>query len=149
MMKRKSDTGNGLNIFQQTPGKTDTKRRAEIFLTFSGNCRSALLHYQKCFGGTVSFQTFSRRLTELLTEPVICGSLISNTVIIHGSDLVADEGRIIGNCIAIYLKFNSRSQRKNLIDMLTERKKDLPETALSNKLVEITDAFGTRWILGT
>lgn len=149
MMKRKSESGDRNSaVIQQTAKSIQNSLRAEIFLTFSGNCKSALIHYRECFGGTVSFQTFGRKLKGFATSPVVCGTLLSDTVVIHGSDLVPDEGRTIGNYIGLFLKCRTNAQRKSIIAKLTDGKNIPAREIQPASLVEISDVFGTRWILG-
>ena len=71
-----------------------------VFITFSGNCRKALTFYQGCFGGTLRLETFGEALDGYPETPVISGSLVSDRVVIHGSDLVHNEGRTLGNYIS-------------------------------------------------
>lgn len=118
-----------------------------IFLTFSGNCKEALTFYQSCFGGTMQLEVFDQHLQGYTSMPVIKGSLIADTITIHASDLVHNEGRILGNYMAIFMAFKNVDARTALIQKLQVNPK-LPrakndETAL----IEITDAFDVRWIL--
>jgi len=114
-----------------------------VFITFAGNCRKALTCYQACFGGTLRFETLELKgYTEI---PVVSGSLVSDSIIIHGSDLVSDEGRIPGNYMAVFLHCKTAEERQALIQKLQGNKKMNYD---EQKLVEITDAFDVRWILG-
>ena len=126
------------------------KVTSAVFITFSGNCIKALRFYQSCFGGTLQFETFGKELLQIYTEtPVVSGSLVSNTIIIHGSDLVHEEGRKIGNYMSVFLHFKTSNDRKVLIEKLADNKKDLPgKREDDQKLIEITDAFDVRWLLG-
>ncbi|HEY1010833.1 MAG: glyoxalase [Daejeonella sp.] len=120
-----------------------------VFITFSGNCRKALSFYQDCFGGTLHFETFDEELRGYTETPVVCGSLFSDHIVIHGSDLVHNEGRKIGNYLSVFLPCENANTRRALITKLRPGHKDLP--AMHNdeqKLVEITDAFDVRWVLG-
>jgi uncharacterized glyoxalase superfamily protein PhnB len=121
-----------------------------IFITFSGNCIKALRFYQSCFGGTLQFETFGKELLHVYTEaPVISGSLVSDRIIIHGSDLVHEEGRKIGNYMSIFLHCKTSSDRKVLIEKLESHKKNhFNKYEDDQKLIEITDAFDVRWLLG-
>ena len=78
------------------------KVKSAIFITFPGNCKMALTFYQSCFGGKLIFETIESPGLPVL--PVICGSLVSDNLVIHGSDLVHDEGRIPGNYMAVFLQ---------------------------------------------
>lgn len=128
---------------------TGGKVVSAIFITFSGNCRKALTFYQACFGGTLRFETFEGLLEGYTEVPVVSGSLISENIIIHGSDLVHNEGRTLGNYLSIYLHCKNTYDREVLIEKLSSNKSDFfAEHDDDQKLVEVTDAFDVRWILG-
>ncbi len=118
-----------------------------VFLTFSGNCKEALTFYQTCFGGSLRFEMFEKQLPGYTEMPVVSGSLISDTIVMHGSDLVHQEGRILGNHMAIFMQCADMETRKTLLKKLEPNKK-IPFTGNDDeKLIEITDAFDIRWIL--
>src|SRR4051794_10531243 len=94
---------------------TSGKLVSAIFITFSGNCRRAFTFYQTCFGGTLQFETFEKELQGYTEIPVVSGSLISDSIIILGSDLVHNEGRTLGNYISIFLHCKNTYDRKELI----------------------------------
>jgi len=120
-----------------------------VFITFSGNCKKALSFYQTCFGGLVQFETFEKEVYGYPEMPVVSGSLISDRIIIHGSDLVHNEGRKLGNYISIFLYCKNAADRKDLLEKLDPDKMNF---YLNNdddqKLIEVTDVFDVRWILG-
>ncbi|WP_026464660.1 glyoxalase [Adhaeribacter aquaticus] len=118
------------------------------FITFSGNCKKALSFYQSCFGGRLQFETFEEELHGYAEMPVVSGSLVSDRVIIHGSDLVHNEGRKLGNYISIFLYCKNTYDRKELIKKLEFDKKNLiAKNSDDQKLIEVTDAFDVGWIL--
>ena len=119
-----------------------------IFITFAGNCKKALTFYQTCFGGTLHFETFDKELPGYKEKPVISGSLVADNIVIHGSDLVHNEGRKIGNYISVFLPFKNADDRKLLIDKLRGNSLLSTSNDKEQKLVEITDAFDVRWVLG-
>lgn len=120
-----------------------------IFITFSGNCKKALNFYQTCFGGLLQFETFAKGVNGYPEMPVVSGSLVSDKIIIHGSDLVHNEGRKLGNYMAIFLHCKNTYDRKELIEKLKADKKDAFVNRDDNqKLIEVTDAFDVKWILG-
>jgi len=120
------------------------KRVSAVFITFSGNCRKALTCYQACFGGTLQFETFE--LEGYAEKPVISGSLVSDRIIIYGSDLVHNEGRIPGNHMAVFLFCKNADERQALIKKL---KPDLlPQSDDAPMLMEVIDEFDVRWVLG-
>lgn len=118
-----------------------------VFLTFSGNCKEALTFYQTCFGGTLRFETFEKVLHRYKDMPVVSGSLIADNIIIHGSDLVHNEGRILGNYMAIFIQCTNIDVRRTLIEKLEFNKKHFFAGNYDEKLIEITDAFDVRWVL--
>jgi PhnB protein len=125
------------------------KLRSAVFITFGGNCRKALTFYQCCFGGQLQFEDFGDKLPGAKELPVISGSLVSEQIIIHGSDLVHNEGRMLGNYIAIYLQFNNNADRKEFMAKVETGKQDvLTKMDDGTKLVELTDPFDVRWVLG-
>jgi PhnB protein len=122
--------------------------KSGIFITFSGNCKKALKFYQTCFGGTLDFETFDKELQGFKEKPVINGSLVAERIVIHGSDLVHNEGRKIGNYLAVFLPCENAAERKALIQKLGYPHEDLSAINYeAQNLIEITDAFNVRWML--
>jgi PhnB protein len=122
---------------------------SSVFITFPGNCKKALSFYQGCFGGKLHLQTFKKQANGFPEAPVVSGSLISDSVIIHGSDLVHSEGRKLGNYIAIYLQCRDTNERSALINKLeASTNNNAPADIQEQKLIEFTDAYDVRWILG-
>ncbi len=120
-----------------------------VFITFSGNCKKALTFYQACFGGTLHFETFDEELLGYTEKPVISGSLVSDNIVIHGSDLVHNEGRKIGNYLSIFLPCKNAGDRKVLIEKLGSDRRGLAARNYQEQsLIEVTDAFDVRWMLG-
>ena len=124
------------------------KIRSAFFITFNGNCKRALTLYQSCFGGKLVFEnlTPSMGLTEI---PVVSGCLVSEGIIIYGSDLGHDEGRRPGNHMAFYIHCSSVKERLSLIKKIDSCERYSTYEALGRqKLIEVTDAFGVVWIFG-
>jgi PhnB protein len=120
--------------------------KSAVFLTFSGNCKEALSFYQTCFGGTLQFEIFEKKLPGYTESPVVSGSLVADHVVIHGSDLVHNEGRVIGNYMAIFINCANADVRKALIQRMNGSK-DNAFTRNDDQLIELVDAFDVRWIL--
>lgn len=120
-----------------------------VFITFSGNCKKALRFYQTCFGGLLQFETFEKEIQGYTEMPVVSGSLVANRIIIHGSDLVHNEGRKLGNYLSIFLHCENMEDRKELIKKLSfDRKNPFVNHDNDQKLIEVIDAFDVRWMLG-
>ena len=126
---------------------TDRQFVSAIFITFSGNCKEALTYYQTCFGGNLYFEVFDKKLPGYANLPVVSGSLVADDITIYGSDLVHNEGRIVGNYMAIFLQCEDSHARQELIEKLEFDKKDIPARNYDQKLIEIVDAFDVRWAL--
>ncbi len=119
-----------------------------VFITFSGNCKKALTFYQSCFGGVLQVKSFEKEFPSN-KEIVVSGSLLAEGITIHGSDLVHNEGRKLGNYISVFLGCRDREQRRELIEKLTgTKKKPFDGNYDEQKLIELTDPFDVRWVLG-
>nr|WP_121271468.1 glyoxalase [Pedobacter schmidteae] len=120
-----------------------------IFITFSGNCKKALAFYQTCFGGLLQFETFEKEIEGYPEIPVVSGSLVSDRIIIYGSDLVHNEGRKLGNYMSIFLHCKNTIERKELVKKLEPGKKFFfVNNDDDQKLFEVIDVYGVRWVLG-
>ncbi len=119
-----------------------------IFITFSGNCRAALTFYQACFGGTLHFEMFDEPLQGYTEVPVVSATLISERIAIYGSDLVHNEGRKVGNYLAVFMPCVDIAEREELIARLTSWKNKKEDYATQHKFIEVTDLFNVRWVLG-
>jgi len=125
------------------------KLMSAIFITFSGNCKKALSFYQTCFGGLLQFEIFEKEIPGYVEMPVVRGSLTSDRIIIHGSDLVHNEGRKVGNYISIFLPCKNVQDRKDLIEKLEfDHQNSSVNNSDDQKLIEVIDAFDVRWLLG-
>lgn len=123
--------------------------KSAVFITFSGNCKKALCFYQSCFGGQLQFETFEKEMQGYAELPVVSGSLVTDRLIILGSDLVHNEGRKLGNYMSIFLPCKNTYDRSGLVKKLVFNQKHIATSyADDQKLIEITDAFDVRWILG-
>ena len=121
---------------------------SSIFLTFSGNCKSALTFYQSCFGGQLHFEMCDNVVGTNPKQLVISGCLRSDNIIIRGSDLVYDQGRVIGNYMAIYVQCASAQERNLIKNKILVGVNSDPIDHCVNKLIDIVDQFQVRWILG-
>lgn len=129
--------------------KHQARVTSAVFITFSGNCKTALTFYQHCFGGTLHFETFDKALEGFRDMPVVSGSLVSDRITIHGSDLVPNEGRKLGNYISVFLHCKDIADREMLIEKLEAGKRaPFQRRDGMQQLMEVCDAFDVRWVLG-
>jgi len=122
--------------------------RSGVFITFSGNCRRALTFYQSCFGGTLHFDRLDKKINGFSELPIVSASLTSPSVVIYGSDLVHDDGRKIGNYLSVFLPCTNVIDRGRLVTKLAAGRQAVLGNNETDQLVEVTDIFDVRWILG-
>lgn len=128
---------------------SNAKVKSAVFITFSGNCKKALLFYQTCFGGILQFVAFEEKLHPYKDIPIVIGSLLADEIVIYGSDLVHNEGRKLGNYISIFISCKDTQERRKLMQKLTRDKKYLFDNNYDNQeLIELSDTFDVRWVLG-
>lgn len=127
----------------------NVRAKSAVFITFSGNCKKALTFYQSCFGGTLHLQPFKTTLQAYKEIPIVSGSLLADTISIYGSDLVHEEGRRLGNYMAIFFACENKAERNGLIEKLAKNRNGFSEKNDEDQnLIELTDTFGVRWVLG-
>lgn len=118
-----------------------------VFITFAGNCREALTFYQTCFGGVLHFEMFDQKV-EGYGVPVVSGSLVSDHIVIHGSDFVHNEGRRVGNYLSIFVPCTDTGTRRLLMGRLAPLAKNNREEGRDEQnLIEVVDAFDVSWVL--
>ena len=122
--------------------------RSGVFITFSGNCRKALRFYQSCFGGSLHFDRLDKKINGFSELPIVSASLTSPSVVIYGSDLVHDDGRKIGNYLSVFLPCTNLVDRGRLVTKLAAGRQAVLGNNETDQLVEVTDIFDVRWILG-
>lgn len=123
------------------------------YLNFGGRCREAMIFYQECLGGDVTFQKVSEspmaaKLPSELGDRIMHGMLVSNHLRIMGSDLMTDAktGNTIGLCLICNTEEEIRRCFKNLA-MSGHVKTPLHQTFWGATYGEIIDRFGMNWML--
>lgn len=125
------------------------------YLSFSGNCREAMLFYQSCLGGELVFQTIgespmAEKMPAQMKELILQATLTHRNMVLMGSDMVSDEGLIHGNAVSLSLTCSSEEEIRKCYTMLSASGKathPLEVTfwgALSGDLI---DKYGNNWIL--
>jgi PhnB protein len=129
---------------------TEVKRAFVVFLTFSGQCRQALEHYQQCFGGELVLQTLGDaagcwKMDKRIRDVIVCATLTNDYFKLAASDLPDDAGVVIGNNISIMIECASNSERDRLSELLSDRKKTQRKNR--NKMISVVDRYHVNWIL--
>ena len=123
------------------------------YLTFSGNCREAMLFYQKCLGGELVLQTIgdsplAKQLPAKMKEFILHATLTKNELILMGSDMVAEGGLIKGNAVSI--NCSSEKEIKAFYNKLSaggNADHPLEDTFWGALFGDLTDKYGNHWLL--
>lgn len=139
----------------QPKRKPKAELRACPYLTFNGNCRQAMLYYQSCIGGRLSFQTLgstapAKRMQRKMKDCILQATLSKKGLVLLGTDMVPDEGLIRGNSVAILLHCSSeRSIKKYYKNLSAAGRASHPLSigAHGAWFGMLTDRFGHHWLL--
>lgn len=125
------------------------------YLTFNGNCREAMLFYQYCLGGQLSFQTIgasplSEKMPAAMRDCIVQAVLSNNGLVLMATDLVSDKGLIRGNAVSLTLSCSSEEEIQNCYAKLC--KGGAASHPLTNNFRgvlfgDLQDKYGNHWIL--
>ncbi|MGL5892622.1 MAG: VOC family protein, partial [Bacteroidia bacterium] len=95
-----------------------------IYLMFNGNCREAMLFYQQCLGGELSFQTIAdtpqaTHLPEKVKNYILHAALRKDDFEIAGTDMINDSGLVKGNAVSILLRCKSDKELRSYFKLLS------------------------------
>jgi hypothetical protein len=91
-------------------------------------------------------EDFTQSIGEYAEQPVIRAVLHAPKLTIQGSDLVYNEGRRVGNYIAVLVACKNHEERKDYISRLYDHENTRVITEHDDPLVEIIDRFDVRWM---
>ena len=125
------------------------------YLTFSGNCREAMTFYKKCLGGELELQTIGEspmadKMPAKMKDCILHSTLTKGTLIIMGSDMVADNGLVKGNAVSMMLNCSSEDEIKTSYANLSaggEATHPLENTFWGALFGDLTDKYGNHWLL--
>ena len=125
------------------------------YLSFDGNCRSAMKFYQKCLGGELSFQTIgesplSAKMPAKMKKCILQSKLRNGKLILLGSDMVPGIGLLKGNSVSLILNCRSEKEIRHYYNRLSvdgEQTHPLKDTYWGALCGGLTDKFGHCWIL--
>lgn len=125
------------------------------YLTFSGNCREAMLFYQKCLGGELVLQTIgdsplAKQLPAKMKEFILHATLTKNELILMGSDMVAEGGLIKGNAVSLSINCSSEKEILSFYKKLSaggNADHPLEDTFWGALFGDLTDKYGNHWLL--
>lgn len=124
-------------------------------LTFNGNCRKAMVFYQKCFGGRLRFQAvgqspLSAKLSKRMKDCIVQAVLINHRLVLTGSDMAPDCGLIKGNAVTLSLSCASEKELKTVFARLSTGGSTIGPLQLNVAGAlggGLTDRFGNHWLL--
>lgn len=125
------------------------------YLTFSGNCREAMLFYQKCLGGELLLQTIgdsplAKQMPAKMKDFILHATLTKNELILMGSDMVAESGLIKGNAVSLAVNCSTEKEIKSFYKKLAvggNADHPLENTFWGALFGDLTDKYGNHWLL--
>ena len=125
------------------------------YLTFNGNCRQAMQFYQRCIGGTLSFQTVADTphctdLPPVMQKAILHATLKKDGLILMASDLVGSNGRVSGNTVSLLLNCDSKTEMYRCYRRLSlngNKTHPIKATWWGAMMGDLTDQFGFNWLL--
>lgn len=123
------------------------------YLRFDGNAKEAFTFYQSCFAGELSITTVGQSPMAAYMpdrqDQVFHAELHKGDLVLLGSDMVGEEGRIKGNSMVLALECAAKEEAVTLFDRLSAGGK--VGHALSEQpfglIGDLTDQFGVDWFV--
>lgn len=125
------------------------------YITFSGNCREAMLFYKQCLGGRLHFQSVAgasknTTLPDKVKKCVVHALLQKDELVLMGTDMVGDTGLTKGNAVSLMLNCQSERELRTYFSRLSTGGICLqpPEKNKSGILLgSLKDKYGHHWLL--
>lgn len=125
------------------------------YLTFNGNCREAMNFYKDCLGGELTLQTIGEspladKMPPQMKECILHATLIKDTLVLMGSDMVGENGLKKGNTVSLAINCSSDEEIRSFYEKLSAGgKKDhaLEESFWGATFGDLTDKYGNHWLL--
>lgn len=125
------------------------------YLTFSGNCREAMLFYQSCFGGQLEWQTvgdspLAKTMPPSLQQYIIQSTLTNEQLSLMGTDITPSAGLKKGNSVSLLLYCRSEKELQHCFEKLSAGGIGEQPPAVTHwgaLFGGLTDKFGHHWLL--
>lgn len=125
------------------------------YLTFSGNCREAMIFYKECLGGELYLQTvgespLSEKIPPQMKDYILHATLTNGKLVLQGSDMTPQAGLIKGNNVSLSLNCSSEAEIKNFYAKLSANGKaghPLEDAFWGAIFGDLTDKYGNHWLL--
>lgn len=132
----------------------DKITRINVYLTFNGNCREAMLFYNNCLGGILTIQTvaespMAEQWPANMQQDILHASLEKDELVLLGSDIGGTDGLVQGNTISLALHCSSREEIEHYFTRLSDGGKVTHplHTFYNGTIGALTDKFGMNWVL--
>lgn len=125
------------------------------YLTFNGNCREAMDFYQKCLGGELNFETIGEsplceEMPSKMKRCILHSTLTNENIVLMGSDMVSEQGLLMGNAVSLMLNCSSEKEIKECYKKLSqggEQTHPLEDTFWGALFGGLKDKYGNHWLL--
>ncbi len=125
------------------------------YLNFQGNCREVMTFYKECLGGELAMQTVEGSPIELecpssMKDQILHASLMNDSIMIMGSDMIGPDGYIFGNNMALSLSCCTEEEINTFFAKLSVGGKIIHPLRVEfwgAVFGVFTDKFGIRWML--
>ena len=129
--------------------------RINSYLTFNGNCKEAMTFYKECLGGKLVLQTvgespLSQQMPEKMKERIVHSTLVKESLVLMGSDMVEEQGLVKGNAVSLMLNCSSEKETRKIYNKLAKGGKathPLHDTFWGALFGNLTDKYGNHWLL--
>ncbi|WP_317898428.1 VOC family protein [Aurantibacillus circumpalustris] len=122
------------------------------YLTFNGNCREAMLFYQKCLGGKLTLQSveespMSDQWPKDVQKNILHASLINKQISLLSSDM-GSEKLIMGNAISLALACSNEDEINHFFKNLSEQGNITHplHRFFDGTIGALTDKYGINWL---
>jgi PhnB protein len=130
-------------------------KQINSYLTFSGDCREAMIFYKNCLGGELEFLTvgnspMAEQMPPRMKECILHSTLKTDAFVLMGTDMVPESGRIKGNTVSQMIECSSEKEIRIVYKKLAAGGKPehpLEDTFWGALFGGLTDKFGNHWML--
>ena len=126
---------------------------AITYLTFNGNCRDAMIFYERCFGGELHLMPFSDapgNFPKEAKDRVMHASLVKDGIpVVMASDSMPGGSVTTGDNFSICLSPKSPEELERLFNALGEKgtvTSPLQDTFWGARFGTLKDQFGINWM---
>lgn len=125
------------------------------YLTFNGNCREAMSFYKSCLGGELEFQSIgdspmAEQMPERVKHFILHATLRSGSMLLMGTDMVGEQGRVQGNAVSILLECQDEVEIYQLYQNLAsggQATHPIEPSFWGALFGGLTDRYGNSWLL--